>query len=185
MTNIENELEKSSMYLALQALLGGGARVIERLFWHMLSKGMPRHAHRRWVLMSICGVDIRLVLWWWDIMCKVIKKNSTLIAEGFICHLSSESMTRHSYRRFSNLCICGVDVKQVYVRMMMTRKMYVSQHIKSGSKGKSLTKWNDLSVCSSKRCVTKKDRIFLVFMEYILISPEGEMECTQLFRVVW
>ena len=27
--------------------------------WHTSSKGMPRHAHGRWALMRVCGVDVR------------------------------------------------------------------------------------------------------------------------------
>ena len=26
--------------------------------WHTSSKGMPRHAHRRWALVRVCGVDV-------------------------------------------------------------------------------------------------------------------------------
>ena len=26
--------------------------------WHTSSKGMPRHAHGRWALMWVCGVDV-------------------------------------------------------------------------------------------------------------------------------
>ena len=33
---------------------------------HMSSKGMPRHAHGRWALMQVCGVDVTDVsLSWW------------------------------------------------------------------------------------------------------------------------
>ena len=26
--------------------------------WHTSSKGMPRHAHGRWALVTVCGVDV-------------------------------------------------------------------------------------------------------------------------------
>ena len=33
---------------------------------HTSSKGMPRHAHGRWALMQLCGVDVTDVsLSWW------------------------------------------------------------------------------------------------------------------------
>ena len=33
---------------------------------HTSSKGMPRHAHGRWALMQVCGVDVTDVsLSWW------------------------------------------------------------------------------------------------------------------------
>ena len=37
-------------------LAGESASV--RCIWHMSSKGMPRHAHRRWALVTVCGVGI-------------------------------------------------------------------------------------------------------------------------------
>ena len=34
--------------------------------WHTSSKGMPRHAHGRWALMRVCGVDVTdVTLSWW------------------------------------------------------------------------------------------------------------------------
>ena len=34
--------------------------------WHTSSKGMPRHAHGRWALMRVCGVDVtEVTLSWW------------------------------------------------------------------------------------------------------------------------
>ena len=33
---------------------------------HTSSKGMPRHAHRRWALVRVCGVDVTdVTLSWW------------------------------------------------------------------------------------------------------------------------
>ena len=26
--------------------------------WHTSSKGMPRHAHGQWALVTVCGVDV-------------------------------------------------------------------------------------------------------------------------------
>ena len=34
--------------------------------WHTSSKGMPRHAHGRWALVRVCGVDVTdVTLSWW------------------------------------------------------------------------------------------------------------------------
>ena len=35
-----------------------GARASLEGIWHTSSKGMPRHAHGRWALVTVCGVDV-------------------------------------------------------------------------------------------------------------------------------
>ena len=46
-------------------LAGMGAPCVDN--GHTSSKGMPRHAHGRWALMQVCGVDVTdvsLSCWW-------------------------------------------------------------------------------------------------------------------------
>ena len=114
----KNFVGVSPPHLAKECASGGG-------IWHTSSKGMPRHAHGRWALVTVCGVDVSHVY-------VVVRTKRT------ICHVNVN--TKFSQKTSS------------YVHY----QKFASQRNKIGL-------W------------------YLDFSEYILISPEREMECTQLF----
>ena len=123
--------------------LGDGGGVVERII-HTSSKGMPRHAHRRWALMLDCGRQLECC--GISLMCKfhiksyhmsnsqnclsLILEFSTFI-RIYVSAYVVENMLQFVFRRqeskfkFRSLYL-KVNGRKILLRKVMTRKIMTS-----------------------------------------------------------